>query len=41
MTTEYSYFECDIEPNELTISKIAYGVNVIIDGCNSAQKTNR
>ena len=38
MTTEYSYFECDIEPDELTFPKIAYGGNVITDGCNYVQK---
>ena len=38
MTTEYSYFECDIEPNELTLSKISDREHVIMDGCNSAQK---
>ena len=41
MTAEYSYFECDIESDELTLAEIADGVNVITDGCKSAQKTNR
>ena len=41
MTTEYSYFECDIEPDELTLAELAYGGNVITNGWNSAQKTNR
>ena len=41
MTTEYPYFECDIEPDGFTLAKIADGVNVMTDGCNLAQKTNR
>ena len=41
MTTEYSYFECDIEPDELTLAELADGGNVITDGCNLVQKTNR
>ena len=41
MTTEYSYFECDFEPDELTLAELADGGNVITDVCNLAQKTNR
>ena len=41
MNTEYSYFECDIEPDESTLAELAYGGNVITDGYNLAQKTNR
>ena len=41
MTTEDPHFECDIEPDGLTLAKIANGGNVMTDGCNLAQKTNR
>ena len=41
MTTEYPHFECDIEPDELTLAKLDWGGNVMTDGYNLAQKTNR
>ena len=41
ITTEYPYFECDIEPDGSTLAKLADGGNVVTDGCNLAQKTNR
>ena len=41
MTTEYSHFECDIEPDGLTFAKLADGRNVMTDGCNLDQKTNK
>ena len=41
MTSEYPHFECDIGPYELTLAKIEDGGNVMTDGCNLVQKTNR
>ena len=41
MATEYPNFECGIEPDVLTLAKLADGVNVMTDGCNSTQKKNR
>ena len=41
MTMEYPYFECDIEPDGLTLAKLANGRNFMTDGCNLDKKTNR
>ena len=38
MITDYPHFECDIEPDRLTLAKLSDGGNVITDGCNSAKK---
>ena len=40
MNTEYPNFECDIKPDGSNHAKLADGGNVMIDGCNLAQKTN-
>ena len=41
MTAKYPHFKCDIEPDGLTLVKLDNGGNVMTDGCNYDQKTNR
>ena len=40
MTTEYPYYECEIEPDGLTPAKLANDGNVMTDECNLSQKKN-